>query len=158
MTLSDEDRRRIEEEEYRKLARERLERTVRIEADIRTSGDQRIEVRGVGTEIYSDAKGAAKGAARGVMKVPGHFANGLAQLSVLLSSDMRPRENSEEADGFFTWAMRCVAMVVGVLFFLFVLVSLAVLAIEQPWGFGAFVVIVGAALWRNWKQSRVPHQ
>ena len=37
MTLSDEDRRRIEEEEYRKLARERLERTVRVEADIRTS-------------------------------------------------------------------------------------------------------------------------
>ena len=60
MSLSDEDRRRIDEEEYRKLARERLERTVRIEADIRTSGDQRIEVRGVGTEIYSDAKGAAK--------------------------------------------------------------------------------------------------
>jgi hypothetical protein len=38
MTLSDEDRRRIEKEEYRKLARERLERTVRVEADIRTSG------------------------------------------------------------------------------------------------------------------------
>jgi hypothetical protein len=42
MTLSDEDRRRIEEEEYRKLARERLERerlerTVRAEADIPTS-------------------------------------------------------------------------------------------------------------------------
>lgn len=37
MTLSEEDRRRIEEEEYRKLARERLERTVRVEADIRTS-------------------------------------------------------------------------------------------------------------------------
>jgi|GEM_PF-5746994 len=64
MTLSDDDMRRIEEEEYRKLARERLERTVRIEADIRTSGDQRVEVRGLGTEMYGDAKGAAKGAAR----------------------------------------------------------------------------------------------
>jgi hypothetical protein len=63
MALSDEDMRRIEEEEYRKLARERLERTVRIEADIRTSGDQRVEVRGVGTEMYRDAKGAARGAA-----------------------------------------------------------------------------------------------
>lgn len=63
MTLSDEDMRRIEEEEYRKLARERLERTVRLEADIRTSGDQRLEVRGVSTEIYRDAKGAARGAA-----------------------------------------------------------------------------------------------
>jgi hypothetical protein len=66
MTLSDEDRRRIEEEEYRKLARERLERTVRIEADIRSSGDQRVEVRGVGTEMYRDAKGAVSGAARSV--------------------------------------------------------------------------------------------
>ena len=64
MTLSDEDRRRIEEEEYRKLARERLERTVRIEADIRTSGDQRIEVRGVGTEMYRDAKGTTQAAAK----------------------------------------------------------------------------------------------
>jgi hypothetical protein len=59
MALSDEDMRRIEEEEYRKLARERLERTVRLEADIRTSGDQRLEVRGVSTEIYRDAKGVA---------------------------------------------------------------------------------------------------
>ena len=63
MTLSDEDMRRIEEDEYRKLVRERLERTVRIEADIRTSGNQRVEVRGVGTEMYRDAKGAARGAA-----------------------------------------------------------------------------------------------
>jgi hypothetical protein len=39
--------------------RERLERTVRLEADIRTSGDQRLEVRGVSTEIYRDAKGVA---------------------------------------------------------------------------------------------------
>ena len=60
MTLSDDDMRRIDEEEYRKLARERLERTVRVEADIRTSGDQRLEVRGLGTEIYHDAKGAAR--------------------------------------------------------------------------------------------------
>ena len=42
MTLSDEDRRRIDEEEYRKLSRERLERTERIEAEIRTTGDQHI--------------------------------------------------------------------------------------------------------------------
>ena len=46
------------------MARERLERTVRIEADIRTSGDQRLEVRGVGTEIYRDAKGSVKRSAR----------------------------------------------------------------------------------------------
>ena len=42
MTLSDEDRRRIDEEEYRKLSRERLERTERIEAEIRTTEDQQI--------------------------------------------------------------------------------------------------------------------
>ena len=41
------------------MARERLERTVRVEADIRTQGDQRLEVRGVGTEIYHDAKRTA---------------------------------------------------------------------------------------------------
>ena len=32
---------------------------MRIEAEIRTSGDQRLEVRGVGAEMYGDAKGAA---------------------------------------------------------------------------------------------------
>ena len=41
------------------MARERLERTVRLEADIRTQSDQRLEVRGVSTEIYHDAKRAA---------------------------------------------------------------------------------------------------
>lgn len=45
------------------MARERLERTVRLEADIRTQGDQRVEVRGLGSEMYRDAKGAAKHAA-----------------------------------------------------------------------------------------------
>lgn len=69
MALSDEDMRRIEEEEYRKLARERLERTVRIEADIRSSGDQRVEVRGVGTEMYRDAKGAARSARSALYRV-----------------------------------------------------------------------------------------
>ena len=73
MTLSDEDMRRIEEEEYRKLARERLERTVRLEADIRTSGDQRVEVRGVGTEMYGDAKRAAKSAARATKPLANWF-------------------------------------------------------------------------------------
>ena len=77
MTLSDEDRRRIEEEEYRKLARERLERTMRIEADIRTSGDQRVEVRGVGTEMYRDAKGAVSGAARSVKAFSPYVFGGL---------------------------------------------------------------------------------
>ena len=43
MTLSDEDRRRIDEEEYRKLSRERLERTVRAEADSHVSIVQPIE-------------------------------------------------------------------------------------------------------------------
>jgi hypothetical protein len=55
MALSDEDRRRIEEEEYRKLARERLERTVRVEADTRTSGDQRTQARSL-SEQYSSGK------------------------------------------------------------------------------------------------------
>ena len=64
MNLSDDDRRRIDEEEYRKLARERLERTVRIEAEIRTTGDHRLEVRGVGTEMYRDAKGTTQAAAK----------------------------------------------------------------------------------------------
>jgi hypothetical protein len=65
MTLSDEDRRRIEEEEYRKLARERLESTLRIEADIRTSGDQRLEMpdRDIGAQLYDQWKGDAKGSA-----------------------------------------------------------------------------------------------
>lgn len=43
MTLSDEDMRRIDEEEYRKLSRERLERTERIEAEIRLERTERIE-------------------------------------------------------------------------------------------------------------------
>lgn len=83
MTLSDEDRRRIEEEEYRKLARERLERTVRIEADIRTSGDQRVEVRGVGTEMYRDAKGS-------VRRVAGAVGNAIAWLLVGIAAVMAP--------------------------------------------------------------------
>lgn len=44
------------------MARERLERTVRLEADIRTKGDQRVEVRGVSTDMYRDAKHVAKNA------------------------------------------------------------------------------------------------
>lgn len=61
MALSEEDRRRIEEEEYRELVRQRLAKTVRLEADVHMQSDQRMEVRGVGTEIYHDAKaGAAK--------------------------------------------------------------------------------------------------
>ena len=38
------------------MARERLEQTVRVEADIRATGEHRLEVRGVGSEIYRDAK------------------------------------------------------------------------------------------------------
>lgn len=44
------------------MARERLERTVRLEADIRTQSDQRVEVRGVSTDMYRDAKHVAKNA------------------------------------------------------------------------------------------------
>jgi hypothetical protein len=73
MALSDKDRRRIDEEEYRKLSRERLERTERIEAEIRTSGDQRLEVpdRDVGAQLYNQWKGDAKGSAtviQGIVK------------------------------------------------------------------------------------------
>ncbi len=38
------------------MARERLEQTVRVEADIRATGEHQLEVRGVGSEIYRDAK------------------------------------------------------------------------------------------------------
>ena len=60
MSLSEEDKRRIEEEEYRKMARERFERTIRIEAEIETRGDHRLEVRGVGTDVYRDSKQGVK--------------------------------------------------------------------------------------------------
>ena len=76
MSLSDDDRRRIEEEEYRKVVRaeaeraisERAERAaaskvVRLEADIRSTGENYVEVRGVSTEVYRDAKRAAKNTA-----------------------------------------------------------------------------------------------
>jgi hypothetical protein len=86
MTLSDEDRRRIDEEEYRKLSRERLERTVRVEADIRTSGDQRVEVRGVGTEMYRDAKGAAKSAASTAASTAAVVGNVIAWLLVVVAA------------------------------------------------------------------------
>ena len=57
-----------------------MDRSVRIEADIRTTGDQRIEVRGLGSEIYADSKHGVKAvgsAVKSVTAVPGQAADAL---------------------------------------------------------------------------------
>ncbi len=54
MALSEDDKKRIEEEEYRKHVQSQLRNTRRIDLDLR--GDQRIETHGVGREIYRDFK------------------------------------------------------------------------------------------------------
>jgi hypothetical protein len=74
MGLSEEDRKRIEEEELRRALREKYERELRISADVRADTrsqvdvrgvsahfvqadtSHQVEVRGVSTEIYRDAK------------------------------------------------------------------------------------------------------
>ena len=52
MPLSDEDKRRIEEEEYRKHVQSRLQDTRRVDVNLKT--EQRIETHGVGRQIYND--------------------------------------------------------------------------------------------------------
>ncbi len=54
MPLSDEDKKRIEEEEYRKHVQSQLQDTPRV--DVNLKNDQRIETHGVGREMYGDAK------------------------------------------------------------------------------------------------------
>lgn len=61
MALSEDDKRRIEEEEYRKHVQSQLRSTQRLDLNLR--GDQRIETHGVGREMYRDAKAAARVAA-----------------------------------------------------------------------------------------------
>ncbi len=58
------------------MARERLERSIQIEADVRTSGDQRLEIRGLGSEIYRDSKHGVKS----VVKVTGRGVGGLCDV------------------------------------------------------------------------------
>jgi hypothetical protein len=72
MALSDEEMRQIEAEEFRRVTRERLERSIRVEADVRTTSDQRLEVRGLGSEIYGDAKKSVKTVVKGA-KQAGRF-------------------------------------------------------------------------------------
>ena len=66
MGLSEEDRKRIEEEEFRRSLREKYERELRLSVDVRADTRQQVEVRGVSTEIYRDAKHGASAAGRGV--------------------------------------------------------------------------------------------
>ena len=66
MGLSEEDRKRIEEEEFRRSLREKYERELRLSVDVRADTRQQVEVRGVSTEIYRDAKKGASAAGRGV--------------------------------------------------------------------------------------------
>ena len=65
MGLSEEDRKRIEEEEFRRSLREKYERELRLSVDVRADTRQQVEVRGVSTEIYRDAK---RGVAAGLGK------------------------------------------------------------------------------------------
>ena len=66
MGLSEEDRKRIEEEEFRRSLREKYERELRLSVDVRADTRQQVEVRGVSTEIYRDAK---RGVAAGLGKM-----------------------------------------------------------------------------------------
>ena len=54
MPLSEDDKRRIEEDEYRKHVQSQLQNTQRL--DVNLKNDQRIETHGVGREIYRDVK------------------------------------------------------------------------------------------------------
>jgi hypothetical protein len=54
MPLSDENKKRIEEEEYRKHVQSQLQNSART--DINIKSDQRVETHGVGREIYKDMK------------------------------------------------------------------------------------------------------
>jgi len=78
MGLSEDDRKRIEEEEFRRALREKYDRELRVSADVRADTrsqvdvrgvsahfvqadtSHQVEVRGVSTEIYRDAKRGAE--------------------------------------------------------------------------------------------------
>ena len=64
MSLTDEEKKRIEEDEYRKHTKAQLSKKLSIDADIKS--DQRIETHGVGREIYHDSKYVAKKAGKAV--------------------------------------------------------------------------------------------
>ena len=138
MTLSDEDRRRIEEEEYRKLARERLQRTLRIDAEIDTSGDQRLEEpdRDVGAQLYNQWKGDAKGTAKVIQ--------GIARA---LYRDAKP---------FNPQATFCF---VALLSLLLIMLSFVIPRIT-PLGQGLFLVmgtmslLLTVILWGDWRYRR----
>ena len=55
MPLSDEDKKRIEEEEYRKHVQSKMQDAKRV--DVYVKSDERVETHGVGREAYHDAKG-----------------------------------------------------------------------------------------------------
>lgn len=54
MPLSDEEKKRIEEEEYRKHVQSQLETTER--KDVNINAESRLEHHGVGREVYRDTK------------------------------------------------------------------------------------------------------
>jgi hypothetical protein len=56
MGLSEEDRKRIEEEEFRSALREKFERESRVSGDVRPVTNHQSEIRGLPTEIYRDIK------------------------------------------------------------------------------------------------------
>ena len=58
MGLTDEEKKKIEEDEYRKHVRSQISHKLSVSADIKS--DQRIETHGVSREIYHDTKHAAK--------------------------------------------------------------------------------------------------
>ena len=59
MPLSPEDKKRIEEEEYRRAVRAEMERRVSAEIDLRST--TRVETHGVAREIYRDWKTGMRG-------------------------------------------------------------------------------------------------
>ena len=59
MSLSPEDKKRIEEEEYRRAVRAEMERRVSAEVDLRST--TRVETHGVAREIYRDWKTGMRG-------------------------------------------------------------------------------------------------
>ena len=61
MSLSPKDKKRIEEEEYRRAVRAEMERRVSAEVDLRST--TRVETHGVAREIYRDWKSGVRGCA-----------------------------------------------------------------------------------------------
>ena len=73
MPLSDEDKKRIEEEEYRKHVQAKLQDTQRVDANLKN--DQRIETHGVGREMYGEAKAVGHAVGKTAAKeIPVFFA------------------------------------------------------------------------------------